>query len=480
MFLKKYSIINHGNLFTQVYTILKGGERMNQTGLEQNGREQWKSRLGFMLAAMGSAVGLGNIWRFSYVAGENGGAAFLLIYILCILVIGIPVMMSEFMIGRRAQSDAVGSFQKIAPGQPWYVAGFMGVASAFLILSFYGVVAGWTLKYLLDYLLGGLSNVPDGDYTGYFGGFITDPVQPLLWQFIFMALTIGIVYMGVKKGIETSNKILMPTLAILVLVMAMYSLTLGGAREGLTFLFSPDWSVLADPSVYLAALGQAFFSLSLGMGALITYGSYLSQKERLPGAAAAVVTMDTLFAIIAGVMIFPAVFAFGGNPSDGVGLVFFTLPAIFEVMPAGTLVGIAFFFLLAAAALSSAVSLLEVAVAYFMRRFEWSRKMASITIGGLIFLLGIPSSLGQGALSDLKIIGERDFMDSVDFIASNILLPLGGLIIALFVGWGWKKAEALQHSDLGDTTLGNVLHFLLKWVAPLVIFAIFIQSAFYS
>jgi neurotransmitter:Na+ symporter, NSS family len=438
-------------------------------------REQWNSRLGFILAAMGSAVGLGNIWRFSYVTGENGGAAFLLVYLLCIIAIGIPIIMAEFTIGRKAQSDAVGSFEKLAPGKPWIVAGFMGVASAFIILSFYGVVAGWTVKYFFSYLTGGFAVENDAQYGDVFVGFITSTYEPLLWQFLFMALTIGIVFMGVKKGIEASNKILMPLLAILVIILAGYSLTLGGATEALTFLFSPDWSKLADPNVYLAALGQAFFSLSLGMGALITYGSYLSNKEKLPGAALGVATLDTGFAIIAGLMIFPAVFAFGIEPGAGPGLVFVTLPGIFDSIAFGTLFGFAFFFLLAAAALSSAISLLEVAVAYFIRKFSWSRQKASLIIGGVIFLLGIPSSLGIGPLSHITFFG-KDILDSMDFIASNILLPLGGLIIALFMGWGWKKSDALADSDFGDTALGNAWIFTLRFVAPIAIFLIFLAS----
>jgi NSS family neurotransmitter:Na+ symporter len=440
------------------------------------GREQWASKLGFILAAMGSAVGLGNVWRFSYVTGENGGAAFLLIYIAFILLIGIPIIMAEFTIGRKAQSDAVGSFEKLAPGKPWKVAGLMGVAAAFLILSFYGVIAGWITYYFVNYLTGRLWTAPVDGYESFFVSFITNPVQPLFWQLLFMALTIGIVFVGVKKGIERSNKILMPLLGILLIVLSIYSLTLGGAQEGLAFLFTPDWTALTDPNIYLAALGQAFFSLSLGMGALITYGSYLSNKERLPGAAASVATLDTLFAIIAGLMIFPAVFALGMDPAGGPGLVFMVMPDVFDSIGFGGIFGLLFFFLLAAAALSSAVSLLEVAVAYFIRKFSWSRQKAALIIGSLIFALGVPSSLGQGTLSNIRIIGGRDILDSIDFIASNIFLPLGGLIIALFMGWGWKKADALRESDFGDTTLGHIWMFLLRFVAPVFIFLVFLSS----
>ncbi|MFA9560581.1 sodium-dependent transporter [Evansella sp. AB-rgal1] len=446
---------------------------MNDLG---NNREQWGSRLGFILAAMGSAVGLGNIWRFSYVTGENGGAAFLLVYILCILLIGIPILMAEFTIGRRAQSDAVGAFEKLAPGKPWVAAGYMGVASAFIILSFYAVVAGWAVYYFVQYVLGNLSAPPEDGYAGFFVGFISNSTQPLFWQFLFMVLTVGIVFVGVKKGIEKANKILMPLLAILVIILAVYSLSLDGASEGVAFLFSPDWSKLLDPEVYLAALGQAFFSLSLGMGALITYGSYLKKEHKLPGAAVGVAGLDTIFAIIAGLMIFPAVFAFGVAPDEGAGLAFIILPEIFGDMALGQLYGILFFFLLSAAALSSAVSLLEVAVAFFIRKFDWSRKKASIIIGGIIFLLGIPASLGNGVWSHISFFGQPDIIDSMDFIASKIFLPLGGMIIALFIGWGWKKADALEHSDFGDTTLGNLWLFVLKFVAPVLIVIVFVAG----
>jgi NSS family neurotransmitter:Na+ symporter len=440
------------------------------------GREQWGSRLGFILAAMGSAVGLGNIWRFAYVAGESGGGTFLLLYILCIFAIGIPILMAEFTIGRRAKSDVVGSFETLAPGTPWFVTGFLGVASAFIILSFYGVVAGWALHYFFQYVLGGPAISGEGGSESYFIEFHTSTYSPLIWQSIFMILTIGIVYVGVKKGIEKSNKIFMPLLAILVILLAGYSLTLGGAQEALSFLFSPDWSSLRDPNVYLAALGQAFFSLSLGMGALITYGSYLSNKEKLPGAAVSVVTLDTLFAILAGLMIFPAVFAFGNAPNSGPGLVFITLPDIFNSLSLGVVFGTLFFFLLTAAAISSGVSLLEVAVAYFMRKFNWSRKKAAVIIGGIIFLIGIPSSLGYGALDHVTLIGGRDILDSMSFIASNIFLPLGGLLIALFVGIGWNKAEAMEASDFGDTWIGHTWIFILRTIAPIAILIIFLSS----
>lgn len=446
-------------------------------------REQWVSRWGFILAAVGSAIGLGNIWRFSYVAGDQGGAAFLMIYVLCIVAIGFPVMMSEFMIGRRAQSDAVQSFTKIAPGKPWFLAGGMGVAAGFIILSFYAVIAGWAMKYLFGYVTTQLWKAPAEGYDGYFGNFVSgaaggfSTVEPLLWQALFMAITVGIVFFGIKKGIERANFILMPLLALLVVGLALYSVSLEGAREGLVFLFSPDWAAFSDPNVYIAALGQAFFSLSIGMGALITYSSYLSQKEKLPGAAGSVITLDTAFAVIAGIMIFPAVFAFGGSPDEGPGLVFITLPSIFESMGfAGVVVGFLFFFLLVAAALSSAMSLLEVVVAFFMRKFAMGRRAVTVLVGVIIFAVGVPSSLGQGLWADVALIGGRDILDSMDFLASNIMLPLGGLLIALFVGWSWNKTDIMRESDFGNTIWGSIFRWVLMFIVPIMILAIFINK----
>ena len=440
-------------------------------------REQWATRWGFILAALGSAVGLGNIWRFPYLAGENGGAAFLIIYILCVVLIGAPVMMAEFMTGRRSQSDAVQSITKIAPGKPWFLAGGIGVAAAFFILTFYGVIAGWGLKYLFSYLTGGLWRPPADGYAGFFETFVSKPFEPIIWQAIFMAVVIGIIYLGVKKGIELSSKIMMPVLGILVLILAIYSISLEGSSEGLAFLFSPDWSAFTEPGVYLAAMGQAFFSLSLGMGVMITYSGYLSQKERLPSATGSIITFDTLFAVLAGVVIFPALFAFGGDPTEGPGLVFITLPEIFGSMGGfGAVIGFLFFFLFSVAALSSAISLLEVSVAYFMRRFSMNRQTTALMIGIIIFMIGIPSSLSQGAVEGLNLLPDTDFLSSIDFITGSIMLPLSGFIIALFVGWGWRKTELFEQSDFGQTGLGMALLWLLRVVVPIAVFLVFLQS----
>ncbi|ADU31665.1 sodium-dependent transporter [Evansella cellulosilytica] len=431
-------------------------------------REQWATRLGFILAAVGSAVGLGNIWRFSYVTGENGGAAFLIIYILCIFLVGLPVLLAEFSVGRRGQSDAIGSFNKIAPGKPWVLGGILGVLSSFFILSFYGVIAGWIIYFLYSYLTGTAQGVGAGEFENFFSNFAGGSYGPVFWQFLFMAIVIVIVFFGVKKGIEFSNKIFMPLLAILLIILAGFSLTLDGASDGLAFLFSPEWSAFGNPDVYAAAVGQAFFTLSLGMGAMITYSSYLSKETKLPHAAGTVVTLDTIFAIVAGIVIFPAVFTFANiAPTDGAGLVFVTLPEVFGLMGgAGSFFAILFFFLVAIAALSSAISLLEVSVSFVMRKMKWSRKKATLIAGIAVTLLGIPSALSQGGPFDFLIFGET-FLDFVDLLTDQYFLPLGGMIIALFVGWGWNKVDALKETGLTNTMIGTIWIWFIRIIAPL-------------
>ncbi|WP_208558968.1 sodium-dependent transporter [Marinilactibacillus kalidii] len=432
-------------------------------------REQWGSRWGFILAAMGSAVGLGNIWRFSYAMGAGGGSTFLIIYLLSVLIIGFPVMLIEFAIGRRAQTDAIDAFKKLAPKSFWVVAGGMGVLAAFIILSFYGVIGGWSLKYIFTYITGGVS----GDTETYFNGFVGSTIEPIGWQFLFMGITIAIVMLGVQKGIEASSKWMMPILSILLILLAIYSLTLGGASEAMTFMFHPDWSAFSDPSVYFAAVGQAFFTLSLGMGIMLTYGSYLSPKEKLPSSAVYIIILDTLFAVIAGLVVFPALFAFDIDPTQGPGLVFVVLPTIFQnISGLGAIVGVAFFILLALAALSSAISLLEVTVSYLIRRLGVSRKFATIGIGFVIFLVGVPSSLSNGAVT-IKVFGDP-FLDFMDKFSGNLLLPLGGLIITLYGTWSWKSNELLEYADLQDAFYAPALLFFAKFVAPIAILIILI------
>ncbi|GEN51003.1 sodium-dependent transporter [Alkalibacterium pelagium] len=432
-------------------------------------REQWGSRWGFILATMGSAVGLGNIWRFSYAMGEGGGSAFLIIYLLSVLLLGFPVMLIEFSIGRRSQADAVQAFKKLAPKSPWFIAGGLGVLAAFLILSFYGVIGGWSLRYTFEYLTGGIT----GDSSEFFSGFIGSTVSPVVWQFVFMALTIGIVFIGVQKGIELSSKWMMPILSILVIILAAYSLTLGGTAEALNFMFRPEWSAFADPNIYLSAMGQAFFTLSLGMGIMLTYSSYLKPDARLTSSAAIIIVLDTVFAIISGLIIFPALFAFGLDPAEGAGLVFIVLPNIFEALGGiGTIVGLVFFILFSLAALSSAISLLEVSVSYFMRRLNMSRKAVTLIVGLVISLLGVLSSLSQGAM-EITIMGDS-FLDFIDGFTGNLLLPLSALISVLFVSWTWKKEDILTHTDTSGTAWSGLFIFTVKFIAPIAILVVLI------
>ncbi|MCC5894704.1 MAG: sodium-dependent transporter [Alkalibacterium sp.] len=432
-------------------------------------REQWGSRWGFILATMGSAVGLGNIWRFSYAMGSGGGSAFLIIYLISVLLLGFPVMLIEFSIGRRSQADAVQAFKKLSPNKPWYIAGGLGVLAAFLILSFYGVIGGWSLRYTMEYLTGGLN----GDSSEFFGNFIGSTFEPVLWQFIFMALTIGIVFVGVQKGIESTSKWMMPILSLMVIALAIYSMTLGGTVEALNFMFRPEWSAFTDPNIYLTAMGQAFFTLSLGMGIMLTYSSYLKPDARLTSSAAIIIVLDTAFAIISGLIIFPALFAFGLDPAEGAGLVFIVLPVIFEALGGiGTIVGLSFFILFSLAALSSAISLLEVSVAYFMRRLNMSRKVVTLLVGVVISLLGVLSSLSQGAM-DISLFGYS-FLDFIDGFTGNVLLPLSALISVLFVTWSWSKEDILIHTDTKGTPWGEAFIFVSKFIAPLAILVVLV------
>lgn len=439
-------------------------------------RENWASRLGFMLAAMGSAIGLGNIWRFSYVAGENGGGAFLVIYILSVFIIGVPLLLAEVSIGRKAQSDIVGSYQKLAPRKPWFLVGYLGAISSMLILSFYSVVAGWALYYLWGYTSGFLNQMPNEGYGAAFNQYISGDYSPLIWHAIFLSLTMLIVLAGVKKGLELANKILMPMLAILMIGLAVYSLTLPGAKAGLEFLFNPDWTVLKDPTVIIAAMGQAFFSLSLGVGTMMTYGSYLSKDHKLPSATVGISITDTLFAIVSGVVIFPAVFAFGIDPSSGPQLVFITLPEIFYQMEIGAIIGFIFFAALSMASITSSISLMEVPVAYLMRARNMTRKAASALIGVITLFLGVAVSLGMGRWSHITPIGDRNILDSMDFLTSNIFLPIGGMGMALFIGWQFTKKDALTATDFTNSRIGEVWYVIVRFIAPILIVFIFLNA----
>ncbi|MFO8055546.1 MAG: sodium-dependent transporter [Bacteroidales bacterium] len=440
-------------------------------------RDSFSSKFGVIAAAAGSAVGLGNIWRFPYVAGENGGGAFLLIYIIFISVIGVSVMLSEFAIGRKAQRNVFGSFKKLAPGKPWFLVGFMGVVAAFVILSFYSAVAGWTLEYTYNSLMNSFQGKNPAEIESMFDNFRANSWRPAMWLLLFMIVTALIVWAGVKNGIERYARVLMPVLFLLIIILGIRSITLDGAMEGLKFLFKPDFSKLSTNSI-LEALGQAFFSLSIGMGALITYGSYISKKENLSLSAIQVTFTDAVVAILAGIAIFPAVFAFGIEPGSGPGLVFVTLPNIFIQMPGGYFFAVLFFTLLIVAALTSSISVLEVVVAYFSEEFNISRSKATVLGSVTITALGLVCAMSWGATKTWTIFGLTTF-ECMDWLSANLLLPLGGFFIVIFVGWvlgAEKMKDEISNQGQLNVRLFAFYDFIVKFIAPIAIAIVFMDS----
>ncbi len=433
--------------------------------MQISSRGSWSGAVGFILASMGSAVGLGNVWRFPYMTGQYGGAAFILLYIVCVLAVGIPLMLAEFLIGRKTQRNPVGAFRALRPGSPWAVTGWLGVVSSFVILSYYAVVGGWVLHYVYLSLIDSFTGKSPERLAAIFTSMSASPWLQILGLLIFMLLTIIIVSGGVSKGIEIGNKIMMPLLFVLLVVLLVYALQTDGAAAGLEFLLRPQWQKLG-PAAFLEALGQALFSLSLGMGAMMTYGSYLSRQTNLVGCTFFVAIGDTLVAILAGFVVFPLVFTFGLEPGAGPGLIFQTLPIAFALLPAGYWVALAFFVLLSFAAVTSSISLLEVACAYFVDEQGWSRQQASWTLGVVIFLLGIPSAL------------TTDFLGLMDGIATNYLLPIGALLIAVFTGWALTHRERKEEFSAGEV---SELRFagwslLIRFVSPVALILIFLHQ----
>jgi len=446
-----------------------------------NQRGFWGSRFGFILAASGSAIGLGNIWKFPYIVGENGGGAFVLIYLICIFIIGTPIMLAEFTLGRKTNLNPVGAFHSLKPNSAYTSIGYMGVLAGFLILSFYGVVGGWTFAYVVKSVTGSVLSFTSPKEAGsFFEIFISNTGETLLYHALFMSLCIAIVLRGVHGGIERACKILMPTLVLFLFLLMIRSLTLDGAMEGVGFYLNPDFSKISVNTV-LIALGQAFFSLSLGMGCMITYGSYLSEKENLTSSTVYVVMFDTLIALLVGMVIFPAVFAMGLEPTEGPSLVFSVLPTVFNSMPMGHVVSIIFFTLLAIAAITSGISLLEVVVAYFIDQRGWQRKKAVIIVGSSIFAFGIPSGLSFGAMAELKLAGMT-FFDHVDNIASNYLLPLGGMLTAIFVGWVWgtnnAHIEIEKYKNKFNFPWAQCWEFLIRYITPVAVGIVFLAKVF--
>ncbi|MEA3503588.1 MAG: sodium-dependent transporter [Bacteroidota bacterium] len=440
-------------------------------------RDHFTSKAGAIAAAAGSAIGLGNIWRFPYITGQNGGAAFILIYLVFVIFIAIPVLLSEFTIGRKAQRNAFGAFKLLKPNQPWYLIGVMGILGAYMILSFYSTVAGWTLEYLYSSITNSFSGKTPDILTSEFDIFVSSGWRPIIWQIVFMTLTAGIVIMGIKKGIEKFSKILMPILVLLIVALAIRSVTLPGSAAGLRFLFDPDFSKITS-NVIIQALGQGFFSLSIGMGVLITYGSYIQKSDNLGNSAVIVALLNSSFSILAGIAIFPAVFAFNIEPASGPGLVFITLPNIFNQMPMGYFFSLLFFALLTIAALTSSISVLEVVVAYATEQLGWTRKKATIIGAVSITATGILCTMSQGPWSELQLFGKNIF-DILDYTSANILLPLGGFFIVIFLGWVIGPASAKAEITNNGTTRSiffGLYIFIIRYIAPIAIAAVFLNG----
>lgn len=437
----------------------------------------FKSKFGAIAALAGSAVGLGNIWKFPYVAGTNGGGAFLLVYIFFTIAIGFPVMLAEFSLGRRSQQNALGTFRVLAPGTHWVIFGFLSILAATLILSFYGTVSGWTLEYVWLSLTNSFKGQNAEEINCIFNNFISHPYKAVLWQVSFMIITGAIIMGGVQKGIERYSKIMMPLLFIIIIALSINSMTLSGSSAGLKFLFQPDFSALTANSI-LAALGQSFFSLSVGMGILLTYASYIPKNDNLAKISLKVIITDTLVAILAGTAILPAVFSFNINPQAGPGLVFLTLPKVFQGLPAGEIWAILFFILLTFAALTSAISLLEVPVAYLVEEKKLKRPVATLIATLIITFIGSFNTLSFGPLGNVQIFGMSIF-ETCDYICSNILLPLGGILICIFAGWYLDKA-VLQSEISNNGTLKiqffKLYTFILKYIAPVCILLILLNA----
>ena len=439
-------------------------------------RGSFGSRFGTVAAVGGSVIGLGNIWRFPYVAGENGGAAFILIYLATSFLISIPIMLSEFSIGRSTRRNPMRAFNKLAPGSKWKLVGYMGILTAFVILSFYCVIAGWAFEFLKESVFNQFNGRSADQIRDSFNGFVASGWKPVIWTFLFTVASAGIVLSGVEKGIERYTKILMPMLFVLLLGMAVNSLTLDGAQAGIEFLLKPDFSKITGTTV-LQALGQSFFSMSLGMGAMITYGSYLRKNETMPRVGAMVAFSDITVAILSGLAIFPAVFSFGISPTSGPELVFLTLPNVFAQMTGGYIISVVFFFLLFVAAITSSISLLEVIVLYMTEELRLSRKRAIFYTASAITVTGSLCALSMMPGSKLSVAGMNLF-DLCDQLSSNVLMPLGGLLIVLFTGWVFSpvkfRNEFTSNLQYG-VKIFPLIRFLIKFVIPVVIAILFLN-----
>ncbi|MBG9916495.1 hypothetical protein ABD67_16810 [Bacillus sonorensis] len=437
---------------------------------------KWASKIGFVLAAGGSAIGLGAIWKFPYVAGTNGGGAFFLVFVLFTVLLGYPLLLGEFILGRKSRSDALGTYKKIAPGTPWIITGWVGITACFLVLTFYSVIGGWILLYIIKAVSGSLSGLTQPEYGALFGSIIKDPIQTLAAQLAFIVMTIIVVAKGVQKGIERVSSIMMPLLFVLFITLVLRALTLDGAMNGVRFLLVPDFASLT-PQAVLFALGQAFFTLTLGVSVMVTYSSYLSKTQNLPKSALSIVIMNLAVTLLAGLAIFPAVFSFGLKADEGPTLLFAVLPAVFDQLPFGMLFFIGFLIAFLFAALTSAFSMIEIIVAAITKGDDTGRRKWTWAMGLLIFIVGIPACLSYGVLDKPAIFGKT-FFDAADYVVSNILLPLGALLMSLFIPLKLSKKDLYDEMKSGSRAGKGfflVWFYLLRFLVPLAIVLVFLN-----
>ena len=464
-------------------------QKTDKTG-DAKGRPQFATRLGVIATTVGSAVGLGNIWRFPYEAGVQGGGAFLLLYIGFIAILGVPLLCAEYMLGRASRQGIFGAFRKLAPGMHWSLVGYIGIVAAIMILSFYSVVAGWTLEYFFGFLTGSFADRTTAGLHDTFEAF-TSGWRPIVWTVCFLLINYAVVRRGVQKGIEKISNVLMPALLLLVIVFCVNSLLMPEAGRGLSFLFKPDFSQLTG-SVVIGAMGQAFFSLSLGLGCMLTYASYFNDRTGIASSAFVTAGLDTVIAILAGILIFPAVFSFGMSPSEGPKLVFEVLPAIFSQMAGGRIWATLFFFMLFIASLTSTISMCEIVIAFLTEEKKMRRSGACAVTIGIAIVLGTLCALSFSYMAGLKLplIGEINVFNWFDYGSSSILLPLGGMLISIFAGWVLDRrvlirqmnrplpSDRMTESRESDrpTVFTRLFVFLLKWVCPVLILIIFIVN----
>jgi neurotransmitter:Na+ symporter, NSS family len=445
-------------------------------------RAHWGSRLGFIMAVAGSAVGLANIWRLPYVVGENGGAAFLAVYLLCLLLIGFPVFMAEIVIGRTTQLSPGKAFEQIGGGRFWSWIGHGTIVTGFLVSAFYSAVAGWILGYLIESVRGNVTNLHHvGEAVSHYNSLIENPFWGVGFHALFLLICIAVLYLGVRNGIERGNKIMMPLLFVVLILLVVKGVTLPNAMDGIRYLLSPDWSELTAKSVMIA-LGQAFFTLSLGQGTMVTYGSYLNKNENLIKSCFPVVLVDTGVSLLAAVAVFSIVFAGGMKPDSGPGLIFHTLPIVFSQLPGGYLFAVMFFLLVLLAAVTSQISAMEPTIAYFQDELGWSRHFSTAVCGSMVFIFGIPCALSSSFLKDYTIF-DLNFLQFMEMICGNILIPLGGFFAVILVGWFWGTHNSIEQLKQGASDLFHskpwlktYFWFCFKYAAPILMLIVFINA----